>query len=423
MRWVRTIGTAGFLLALSSSALAQTADIPERAAAAKAHPRDARAQTALGFAYLEAGRHAEALKQLERAASLQKDSAEAQTRVAQVYLAQGDFKRAKGLCRKLQREPKPSAMARVCMARTFLAWNRSERAFEELEQAKALDAELREVDLVRGHAHRLRNEVSEAESAYARAKGDPKLAVEADLGLGELYAAAGRKDEALAALRRVLASAPHEPDALYALGVLLGGSDEAQRALAEAFANRPGWADAALALGDARRLANDFSGAETAYREALRSDASLAKAHAGLGEALWRQGKLDEAKLELDRSLSLVANDARATLVLTEVLAQQGMFEEAIELFRHAADLDPRDPSGLTRAAEMLLAQKRMTMAAGFLDRVLTAHPESGQALALYGDVMAGRGDKAQAREYYKRALAAGGVPDRASVESKLRDL
>ena len=427
MRWVRTVCTAACLLSLAPRAEAQLADLPERTKAAKLEPRNAQAQEALGLALLSAGRHREALEQLERAASLQKNGAEAQTRVAQVYLAQGNIKKAKALCRKLQTEPEvaghPPAMAHVCMARTFLAWNRSERAFEELDQARALDGELREVDLVRGHAHRLRGELSEAEAAYARARDEPKLTGEADLGLGQLYAAAGRKDDALAALRRVLAGSPHQPDALYELGLLLGASEEAVRVLGEALENRPGWADAAVALGDARRAAKDLQGAQAAYRQALRLDDSLARAHTGLGEVLWLEGQLDAAKLALEKSLSLVANDARATRLLAEVLAQQGKLDEALEQFRHAADLDPRDPTGLTRAAELLVAEKRMTMAAGFLDRLLAAHPQTGAGLALYGDVMAGRGDKVQARAYYERALAAGGVPDRASVETKLRNL
>jgi tetratricopeptide (TPR) repeat protein len=397
------------LLALAPGALAQTADLPARSQAAKLAPRDARAQEALGLALLEAGRHAEA-----------------QTRVAQAYLAQGNYRKAKSLCRKLQTEPDgsaQSAMAHVCMARTYLAWNRSERAFEELDRARGLDPELREVELVRGHAHRLRNEVSEAEAAYARAKGDPRLAGEADLGLGQLYAATGRKDEAIAALRRVLAGSAHQPDALYELGLLLGTGEESLRLLAEAHEPRPGWADAAVALGDARRAGKDLKGAEAAYREALRVDGSQARAHTGLGEVLWLAGQLDAAKLELDKSLSLVANDARATLVLAEILQQQGKLEEALEQFRHAADLDPRDPTALARAAELLVAQKRMNTAAGYLDRLLQAHPQSGVGLALYGDVMAERGNKVQAREYYTRALAAGGMPDPASVESKLRSL
>jgi protein O-GlcNAc transferase len=409
---------------LSSSVVeAQALEITSKEADVKSRPKDSSAHTALGLAYLEAGRFRDATRTLEKAESLSKGNPEAVVRLAQVHIAQGDQKGAQKRCKKLFPEKGDApAIAHVCMARAYLAWNRAERAFEELDQAAAKDDGLREVDLVRGHAHRLRNEVAEAEAAYARAKGEPRCAAEADLGLGRLYASAGRKDDAIAALRRALASAPRSPDALYELGLLLGASAEARQLLAAAADNRPGWAEAARALGDARRDAGDLGGAAAAYRRALEIDAQLARAHAGLGEVLMLSGDLVEAQLSLERALALFPNDARSVLAMAELLSRQGHFEEAVEQFRHAADLDPRSPVALTRAAELLYQQNRMTMAAGYLDRLLQNHPKNGHGLALYGDVMKASGNKVEAKAYYERALSAGSV-DRAAVEGKLRGL
>src|SRR4051812_5698854 len=79
-------------------ASAQVADIPAKEAAAKAQPRDLAVQTALGVAYLRAGRFKDADKQLERAEGLAKGDPLAVTRRAEVAIVQGDYKRAKGLC-------------------------------------------------------------------------------------------------------------------------------------------------------------------------------------------------------------------------------------------------------------------------------------------------------------------------------------
>ncbi len=418
----RTLLIALGWLVASSVAHAQTSEIAAKEAAMRSRPRELAGQRALGLVYLEAGRFKEAERTLSQALGQKPEDAETQLRLAQVRLAEGDFRRAKGLCKKIAAESKAPALGHLCLAHAYLTHQRGELALEEADAALALDANLHEAQLVRGHVLRTRGAVAEAEAAYAGAKAEPRWAAAAELGLGQLYAAAGRKDDAVAALRRALASSPHAPDALLALGRLLGSSEEARRLLAEALRERPHWAEAALALGDAQRLAGDGPGAEASYREALASDGSLAPALVGLGDVQLSAGRFVEARASYERALVLVPNDARAALALAEVHARTGALEEAIEQYRRASDLDPRNPAGLTRAAALLVSQDRTAVAAGYLDRVLSTHPKSGEALALYGDVMARRGDKVHARDYYERALATGEV-DRARVESKLRGL
>jgi len=421
--WV--VGAAS--LWLSATAQAQTSEIAGKRALVKATPRDASAQQALGIAELRAGHFPEAKRAFEAAASLSKGDPRAVMHVAEVALAQGDYKAAKNLCRKLfPQRGTPSPIAHVCMARAYLAWNRSSRAFDDLKEALTIDPNCSEAQLVLGHAHRLRAQVAEASAAYTKAKQDPSLEAEANLGLGKLYAAAGKKAEAMAALRETLSREGTWPEAQLELGLLLSSTEEGRGLLAAALAGRPGWTEAARALGDARRDASDFAGAESAYREALKSDPKLAPALAGLGEVLFKSGRLDDAQVALEKSLTLVTNNARAALVLAEVLAQQNKIDEAVEQFRHATDLDPRNPTGLVRAAEILLAAQRATLAAGFLDRLLEAHPELAQGLALYGDAMLQRGDKPAAKGYYTRALKGQGTlkaEERARIQNALAGL
>jgi len=403
---------------------AQTSEIAGKRAAVKSAPRSADAQDALGVAELRAGHFREAKRAFEAAASLARNEPERVMRVAEVAIAQGDYKAAKNLCRKLFPERgNPPAVAHVCMARAYLAWSRSARAFEDLDLALAIDPSYAEAQLVLGHAHRLRAQVAESEAAYVKARQNPRLVGEANLGLGKLYAAAGKKEQATSALREVLSREISWPEAQLELGLLLGNTEEARGLLAAALEGRPGWPEAARALGDARREVGDLGGAEAAYRVALTSDPESAPSHAGLGEVLYRAGRLDDAQKALEKSLSIVANNARAALTLAEVFAKQGKIEEAVEQFRHAADLDPRDPASLLRATELLLAEKRATVAAGFLDRLLEAHPELSAGLKLYGDAMYMRGDKAAARTYYERALKGRGSVDRTAIQKVLAEL
>ena len=63
-----------------------------------------------------------------------------------------------------------------------------------------------------------------------------------------------------------------------------------------------------------------------------------------------RSERWPEARAALDKSIALVANNSRAALLLAEVMLKQNEIDEAVEQFRHAADLDPHNPTGLVRA-------------------------------------------------------------------------
>ena len=97
--------------------------------------------------------------------------------------------------------------------------------------------------------------------------------------------------------------------------------------------------------------------------------------------------------------------------------------EEAYERYRHAADLDPRDPTPLVEAARLALAQERTVLAVGFLQRVIGQHPNHAPALQLMGDVMRARRQGSQARSFYQRALQGEGTIDRNAIQQALRAL
>jgi tetratricopeptide (TPR) repeat protein len=182
-------------------------------------------------------------------------------------------------------------------------------------------------------------------------------------------------------------------------------------------------AEAQIALGEAELKAGHAEAAAAAFGEALRLSDAHAGAHSGLGRAYLALSDLANAEASLRRSIELVSNSAVASFALAEVYARTGRREEAFEQYRHAADLDPRNPMPLVRAAELALERQRDVLAAGFLDRVLAQQANHATALALYGDVMLARSDREQARSYYERALAGAGPIDRARVEQALSGL
>lgn len=413
----------GLVLCSPSLGSAQETELPRLREAARTGARDYAAQRALGVALLRAGHYREATTQLQRASRLQARSLEALYDVARVPFAQGDHRASEAACRAMGRLQKAAVLTQVCNARSDLVWNRSARAFEQLEAALALEGTNYEALLALGDAHRLRAAVTESESAYQRAITARSTEADPHLGLGRLYAAAGRRDDALRELRAALALDATYPDTQYELGRLLSGTDEGRTFLQAAVAGRPGWPEADTALGDTMLTAGSLDAAEAAYRAAITARADHAPAHTGLGRVLVARSDYAGAEPELRRAIELVPNDAGASLALGDVLAHTEREEEAFEMYDHAADLDPRGSAALLRAASLAHTMHRDSLGAAFLDRLLEGQPTVAAALALYGDIARARHETPAARDYYTRALAGTGDFDRSHVEQALREI
>ncbi len=422
---------AALLWAVALPVAAQEQALEGLAAGARQNRRDADAQSRYGLALLRAGHFREAKRALQAAARLDRDDPSRVFDVARVAFAEGEYRPARAACRPLARF-EDSPLAHVCEARAFLVWNRSARAFEEVEAALAMNAEEFEALLALGDAHRLRNAVSDAESAYQRAaRAKPNSALP-HLGLGRLYFAAHRRNDAVSALRtadqksELEAGSPRpdagHPEIAFELGRALGGSDGIPF-LRRATEGRPGWAEAQIALGDALLATNDIPGARAAYEAAIQASRVNADAHVGLGRALTAAGEHEAAMAELDRGLALVENHPGAVLAKAKLYEAMTQNEEAFRTYRQAADLMQGNPRPMLDAARLALRLHRDVLAVGFLDRLLQQHENLSAALELYGDAMLARRDRARAREYYERALHGTGHVNRRRIRQQLSGL
>lgn len=388
---------------------------------AKTEPRNAAAQTELGQALLRAGQLDEAERVLKKAAAMQRGSIEAAYEVLKVTFARGDHRAARGACARFKPVATGTPYEHLCFARAFLIWHRSSRAIEYLDAALALDADHVESLLAVGDAELIGGNYDAADRAYERARGLSNP-VQAQLGLARVALARGDRTRAISVLRSVKERAADWPEVVYELGRLLDG-DESLALLQQAVALRPGWDQAALALGEAQLEAGHADRAEAAAAEVIARNPRVAEAHTLLGRARQAQGNLAGAEQALTESLTLVPNLPEATLARADLFAATERYEEAFAEYQKAAGLRPLDSDPLLRAARLSLRLQRFNLAAAFLDRALDRSPRLAAALALYGDVMVARGDRADARGMYERALAGEGELDRAQVQEALRKL
>lgn len=167
------------------------------------------------------------------------------------------------------------------------------------------------------------------------------------VALGVRIQKAGRREDAIAYLRRVQQAHPEDFYANNMLGNALfdvGEYGDAVGHFRAALAVRPSstiaWANLGVSLSQLQR----WDEARVAFEESLRIDPDNGWAHIGFGEVLRHEGHTDQAIEHLERAISLVNSSSRLHSELAFALQDQKRWGEAITHFRAAVALQPDAP-------------------------------------------------------------------------------
>jgi tetratricopeptide (TPR) repeat protein len=221
-------------------------------------------------------------------------------------------------------------------------------------------------------------------------------------------ALAGRLTEAALEYQRMLAVNPRHPQALVGMCLVALASRQAHAAVKMAFAAveaAPNMVNAWVALGQAQRAAGSVTGAETAYRQAIRLDGMNALARLGLGELCIAAGHpqqaLAEFELALQRNPALVA----AHLGLGNALAFLERYDEALERYQVALALRPRLPEAEFASGFVLARMGRVKEAETRYRRALVERPDFAAAWMNLGSLLRDQGSEAFAEAALLRAV------------------
>lgn len=411
---------AGILLP-SPRLFAQETALPALRQAARSAPTDLAAQIALGRALIESGRLDEAEAQMKSVVKLGKGSIEALYELRRVDIARDDYKKVRAGCRELSAKAPDHVLSHVCMARAFLVWRRSSRAFEHIDAALAVAPDDYEARLALADARRIQGEFDAALQAYRETLAIRDSA-DAHLGMALIHAVQNQPQQVVAALRKAHAADPRDPDVQFELGRRVSG-EEAVRLLQGALSGRPKWPAAERELAVARLRTGDAAAAEATLQTLISRHPGDPVAIAQHGAALVALGRYTEAEPKLKKALQLVPNDYDSAFALAQLYEKTERHEEAFTQYRNAADLKRESAVPLIAAARLGLSLQRPLLSGALLDKAIERAPRSAEALALYGDVLAARGDEKAAREHYRRALQGEGPLDRGAVQKRLSAL
>jgi predicted O-linked N-acetylglucosamine transferase (SPINDLY family) len=232
---------------------------------------------------------------------------------------------------------------------------------------------------------------------------------------------AGRRAEAEALYRAVLAQRPDHPDALHLLGVLAWQANQTDAAIAligQAIAASPGIAQYHANLGEAYRQSGRWTDSVASLRQAIALRPDDAEIHNKLGAALEGAGQPDEAIAAYRRAIVLDRGHAWAHNNLGNALCTQGRLDEAITALEQAIACRPDFAEAYTNLGNALKQHQRLDEAMGAYRRAIALRPDLAEAHNNLGVVVAEFGRLDQAIAAYNQALAL--RPDYAEAHNNL---
>ena len=197
---------------------------------------------------------------------------------------------------------------------------------------------------------------------------------EVHFSLGNVYAASGKRAEAISQLKRALELAPN--------------SDDGYRAIGKAY----------LALGQ-KGLALQ------AYRKAVEINPYYWVNYNSIGTAYSELGQYEEALGVFRKMIELEPDNSFGYLNVGAVYFQQGKYDECIPFFQKALQLQPQymTYSNLGTAYFYL---KRYTDSVPMFERAVELNPNDGLFMGNLADAYRWSGQQDRARATYDRAIA-----------------
>jgi predicted O-linked N-acetylglucosamine transferase (SPINDLY family) len=187
---------------------------------------------------------------------------------------------------------------------------------------------------------------------------------------------------------------------------LAGDFSGAERAYRQALRSDPGRGDGWYLLGRSCQELGKLDEAVEAHQQAVRLRPGLVEAHNNLGIVLRRLGRVEEALRCYREAVRLRPDYVEARNNLGNALAQLGLHEKAVECFRQVIGSRPDYADAHNNLGLALKQQGRWAEAEACLREAIRLQANHAEAHANLGIVLAEQGHDDQAMACYDRALA-----------------
>ncbi len=226
---------------------------------------------------------------------------------------------------------------------------------------------------------------------------------------GDLLAKLGRRDEAIAAYRKILEGDPINRFALTSVGYVsreAGHDQEAEKYFQRLAAAYPRLYVPYLALGDLYATRRNFAKAEAHYRKAFERAPHNSRIVAGGMNAAIEAHQLPLAAQWLNRASAEMQQDAQVMREKERYLRGVGDYKQSAEVGREAIKKLPADRDVVVYLGYDLLHLELYDELGALTARYLDSLPKEPDIPLLAGYVHKHSGQLEQAREDFTRALA-----------------
>ncbi|MDP4030450.1 MAG: tetratricopeptide repeat protein [Gallionella sp.] len=262
-------------------------------------------------------------------------------------LRAGDFSAARRAVDRLVAQQPATGTAQLLFADFQVMEGEIEAAIGTLRQGATRYPDDERFDVWRARLHLIRDEIGEARSALAAARGRNPRSAEMMIAEGELERFDGRAQAATDAYRSALATAPESARAWHGLGVIQSEREEvadARVSLNKAISLDPQGEGFRGELGTLEAFADDLAAARAAFTRAIEDRPDDYVALTGLGFVELKSGNTDAAITRLLAATLIEPRYARAQTYLAIAYYQQGRIHDALFALSRARELDAKDP-------------------------------------------------------------------------------
>jgi tetratricopeptide (TPR) repeat protein len=248
--------------------------------------------------------------------------------------------------RKTDSPAVPGILDALVRADALIAQGDLDTAVIMLESARSLGGDGR-VEALLARAHLIAGRPDLADTIVAAARVHYADEIEIWLTSADLARYQGLADDAVAAYRRALAIDENAAQAWLGLGIVAAEREHVRAArgyLSQAISLEPTGAGVLGEAGTLETFANNFSAAGDAFDTALRAQPDDYVALTGRGLLRLKRGDTAAALEDFLKVGVIEPSYARAVIYTGIAYYQQGRRRQADEMFRRAAELDPRDP-------------------------------------------------------------------------------
>ena len=242
-----------------------------------------------------------------------------------------------------------------------------------------------------------------------RAGGARPTAVAALIDLARQQSQGGKRAEAEATLRRVLADSPRHREAHILLAEVQGALGKHHDAVAtlRAIADDPSDAVAHFRLGCALREAGRLAEAEFALRDAIAVSPTMSEAHLELGTVLLAQQQGAAAEAAIRQAIAVRPKQATAHYSLGNLLRETGRLADAGTAYEEALAHNPGFVEAWFNLGITRKAMHRYDDAVAAYGKVIALRPQHAEALNNLGVILRSRGRLSEAEDVLTKAVAA----------------